>query len=247
MKFKQALLNTAKPSIKRLASAVGIYKYPIPPKGQIRRGDFDRMKPFSKAFGYDRGGPIDRYYIENFLQRESACIKGRVLEIGDNNYTLKYGADKVTISDILHIGDSNPNATFIGDLSNAPHLPDNSFDCIILTQTLHLIYDVKEALQTCFRILKPGGTLLLTVPGITPIDKGEWKYLWLWSFTEASIKRLLGEVFQEGNLQIETYGNVLVATSFLYGAGLPEMKKEEMDYTDPHYPVIITAIAQKTH
>jgi glycosyltransferase involved in cell wall biosynthesis len=245
MKLKQSFLSKAKPSIKHLASAVGIYKYALPPKGKIKRGDFNRTKPFSKSFGYDRGGPVDRYYIENFLQQHETRIKGRVLEIGDNDYTLQFGADKITKSDILHIDDSNPNATFVGDLSNAPHLPSDSFDCIILTQTLHLIYDFKAALQTCYRILKPGGSLLLTVPGITPIDQGEWKNIWLWSFTEASIKRLLTDTFPKENFKINTNGNVLVATSFLYGVGLPEMKKEEMDYVDPHYPVIITAIAQK--
>lgn len=245
MKLKQTLISKAKPSIKQLASAVGVYKYAIPPKGKIKRGDFDRTKPFSKAFGYDRGGPVDRYYIENFLEQEAANIKGRALEIGDNDYTLRFGEKRITKSDILHIDDSNPQATFVGDLSNAPHLPDNSFDCIILTQTLHLIYDFKAALQTCYRILKPGGTLLLTVPGITPIDQGEWKNIWLWSFTEASIKRLLTETFPKDCFDVKTYGNVLVATSFLYGVGLPEMKKEELDYIDPHYPVIITARAQK--
>jgi ubiquinone/menaquinone biosynthesis C-methylase UbiE len=80
-------------------------------------------------------------------------------------------------------------------LSNAPQLPSDSFDCIILTQTLHLIYNYKEAIKTCYRILKPGGTLLLTVPGISHIDKGEWKEIWLWSFTDNSIKIILSEVF----------------------------------------------------
>ena len=32
---------------------------------------------------------------------------------------------------------------------------------------------------------------------------------------------------------------------FLYGMGLPEIKKEQLDYQDPHYQVIITASATK--
>jgi ubiquinone/menaquinone biosynthesis C-methylase UbiE len=70
---------------------------------------------------------------------------------------------------------SNPQATFVGDLSHAPQLPDAAFDCVVLTQTLHLIYDFKGAIATCYRILKPGGALLLTVPGITHIDQGSGK------------------------------------------------------------------------
>lgn len=212
---------------------------------EINLGDLNRTTPFSTQFGYDRGGPVDRYYIENFLQENNSLIKGRVLEIGDNEYTLRFGGNKIEKSDILHIDDSNKQATFIGDLSNAPHLPSNTFDCIILTQTLHLIYDYKAAIETCYRVLKPGGTLLLTVPGISHIAQDQWSKYWLWSFTDASIQRIMQEHFSEDTITIKTYGNVLVASAFLYGMGLPELKKEQLDYHDPHYQVIITVKAIK--
>ena len=217
----------------------------IPPPGKVNMGDLARTTPFSEQFGYDRGGPVDRYYIENFLQEKAPIIRGRVLEIGDNEYTLHFGASAVTQSDILHVDEKNEKATFTGDLSNAPQLPSDSFDCIILTQTLHLIYNYKEAIKTCYRILKPGGTLLLTVPGISHIDKGEWKEIWLWSFTDNSIKIILSEVFNREKITVNTFGNVLVAAAFLYGLGQPEITKEQMDATDPHYQVIITASAVK--
>jgi predicted SAM-dependent methyltransferase len=213
--------------------------------GKVKKGDFLRTTPFSTNFGYDRGGPIDRYYIENFLQSQENNIKGRVLEIGDNNYTIGFGGSKVSHSDILHIDSSNPKATFTGDLSTSTNLPENSFDCIILTQTLHLIYKHDAALKNCYRILKPGGVLLITVPGISHIAQDQWRQYWLWSFTESSITKMLSEVFPEQNISIKTYGNVLVASSFLYGMGLPEISKENMDYHDPHYQVIITAKAVK--
>lgn len=224
---------------------LGLYKTYNPPPGKIRRGDFARRWPFSANFGYERGGPVDRYYIENFLQKNAGDIKGRVLEIGDNEYTLRFGGSKVNTSDVLHVEDNNPKATFVGDLSNAPHVPDNAFDCIVLTQTLHLIYNHIDALHTCYRILKPGGVLLMTVPGITRIDQGEWHDYWYWAYTQAVIKRMLKEVFPADGIQTDTFGNVLVASAFLYGMGLPEMKKEEMDAHDPHYQVIITARAVK--
>lgn len=212
---------------------------------RVNLGDLNRTTPFSTQFGYDRGGPVDRYYIENFLAENASLIKGRILEIGDNEYTLKYGSNKIEKSDILHIDDSNKKATFIGDLSNAPHLPSDTFDCIVLTQTLHLIYDYKAAIETCYRVLKPNGTLLLTVPGISHIAQDEWRKYWLWAFTNASMERIMQEHFPGNNVSINTYGNVLVASAFLYGMGLPEMKKEQMDYHDPHYQVIITVRATK--
>jgi hypothetical protein len=244
LKSKTAMiLQKSKRRLKSILVKMSLYH---PPKaGKINMGDFNRTTPFSYDFGYDRGGPVDRYYIENFLEAESGRVKGRVLEIGDNEYTLKYGGSKLTKSDILHINDSNPKATFVGDLSDAPHLPANTFDCIVLTQTLHLIYNYKGALETCYRVLKPGGALLLTAPGISHIHHGEWGKYWMWSFTGASMERMLGEVFEPNKTKIDIYGNLHVATAFLWGMGLPEVKKQIMDYKDPQYQVIITATAVK--
>ena len=223
----------------------GLFPEYKPVPGKVHFGDLLRTEPLSREFGYDRGGPVDRYYIENFLSENSVFIKGRVLEIGDNSYTLRFGGQQVKQSDILHVNESNPKATFIGDLSNAPHIPSDSFDCIILTQTLHLIYDYRDALQTCHRILKPGGALLLTVPGITHIDHNEWGKTWYWSFTGKAIHRMMAEVFPAQNIIVQTYGNVLVCSAFLYGLSMKEVNKKTLDEHDPDYQLVITVKAVK--
>jgi glycosyltransferase involved in cell wall biosynthesis len=134
-----------------------LYKrYKTPPVGSVRFGDLRRVTPVSTCFGYDRGGPVDRYYIDKFLAKNRADIKGRVLEIGDNTYTIHYGGRQVTQSDVLHVNENNAAATFVGDLTDAPHVPSDAFDCVIITQTFHLIYDVKAALRTCYRVLNRG-------------------------------------------------------------------------------------------
>ncbi|MEP7036957.1 MAG: methyltransferase domain-containing protein, partial [Acidobacteriota bacterium] len=245
-KITNSIIEKISPNfVSRKLYEAGIYTDFVPELGKIKMGDLNRISPIDTEFGYNRGGPVDRYYIENFLERFADRIKGRVLEVGDNEYTLRFGGSKVTQSDIMHIDENNPKATFYGDLSNIPHLPTDGFDCVILTQTLHLIYSYKEALETCRRVLKPGGTLLITVPGISQVDQGEWGKYWLWSFTVNSIKRLLSEIFPAEYSYVESFGNVLAATAFLYGIGLPEIKKEQMDYNDPQYQVIITAVAVK--
>ena len=217
----------------------------LPPVHRISMGDYNRLTPFSRAFGFDRGGAIDRYYIESFLKKEAGCIKGRVLEIGDNSYTLMYGGERVTTSDILHVNQANPAATIVADISNAPQIPDNTFDCIILTQTLHLVYDFKKALRTCHRILKPGGTLLLTVPYITSIDYGEWNATWYWAFTDKVFGPLMEETFPGSYTEVSSFGNVLTGSAFLYGVGLPELSKEQLDHHDPHFQVIIAVKTTK--
>lgn len=214
-------------------------------KPRVSFGDLNRTSPLSIAFGYDRGGPVDRYYIENFLKANSPLIKGRILEIGDNEYTLKYGGERIAQSDIFHVDETNTVAAYTGDISNAPHVPDNLYDCIIFTQTLHLIYDFKGALATCYRILKPGGHLIITVPGISHIAQDQWGEYWLWAFTAKSMKLILGEHFDKEKIKLETFGNVLVATAFLYGMGLPEISKKKMDVHDKHFQVIIAGIATK--
>ena len=216
-----------------------------PPTGMVNFGSLRRLKPISPAFGYDRGLPIDRYYLENFLAHHADDIKGRVLEIGDNSYTRKFGGDRVTKSDVLHIMEGNSEATIVGDLTSADHIPSDAFDCFVLTQTLHLIYDVKVALKTIHRILKPGGVLLATFPGISQIANDQWGDYWYWGFTTLSARRMFEEVFPTANLKIETYGNVLSATAFLQGVATQELSQQELDYRDRAYEVIIAVNAVK--
>ena len=216
-----------------------------PPVGAVRLGSLHRLTPFSYHFGFDRGQPIDRYYIENFLDCFSNDIRGRVLEIGDRSYTTRFGGNRVSQSDVLHVSKDNPQATIIGDLTDADHIASDAFDCIILTQTLHLIYDVGRAVRTLYRILKPGAVLLLTVPGITQISSDRWKTTWYWSFTTQSAQRMFSDVFGDGNVSVNAYGNVLTATSFLYGMAAQELDAKALDWHDPNYQLLITVRAVK--
>ncbi len=229
----------------RALHEVGMYKNYLPPVGKVDVGDLERATPLSSDFGFDRGGAIDRFYIEEFLETNAQAIRGTVLEIGDNEYTLKFGRTCVSKSDILHIDSSNEKATYVADIAHAPQMPSEYFDCIIFTQTLHLIYDFKSALATCYRILKPGGTLLLTVPGITQVDKGEWKDYWLWSFTDTAMKKVMADTFNGSRVEVKTFGNVYVASAFLYGMGLPEVSRSMLCVHDPAYQVIVSVRATK--
>ena len=217
-------------------------------RGRVRFGSLRRLTPVSDLFGYDRGQPIDRYYIEDFLGRHGGPggdIAGRVLEIGDDMYTRRFGAG-VTRSDVLHVEEGNPHATIVADLTRADHIESGSFDCIVCTQTLLLIYDVRAAIATLARVLRPGGVVLATVPGISRIC-GEIDF-WgdYWRFTRASARRLFEEAFPPGDVQVETYGNVLAAVAFLHGLAAHELKREELDLHDPNFEVLIGVRARST-
>jgi len=215
--------------------------------GEVHFGSLRRVTPISREWGFDRGLPIDRYYIENFLERYTADVQGRVLEIGDNSYTRRFGGTRVIMSDVLHVTEGNPKATIIADLSSADSISSNTFDCVILVQTLQLIYDVREAVKTIYRILKPGGVLLATFPGISQTYDQEWSDSWCWSFTTVSARRLFEEVFSTPNVKIEAFGNVLTAISFLHGLAVQELSREELDYYEPGYEVTITVKTVKPH
>jgi glycosyltransferase involved in cell wall biosynthesis len=218
-----------------------------PPIGWVRLGNLKRVTPLSRDFGYDRGLPIDRYYIEKFLSDHQPDIKGNVLEIADDTYTRRFGEGRVLQSDVLHVVPGNPKATIVGDLARADHIPSDAFDCIILTQTLQFIFDVKEVLQTLYRITKPGGVVLATIPGISPVsryDMERWGHYW--GFTSLSARRLFEEVFLADHVHTTAFGNVLTATAFLYGMATEELTQPELDNIDPDYEVIIAIRAVKS-
>lgn len=218
---------------------------PPVPVNDVQFGSFRRLTPISRDFGCDRGRPIDRYYIESFLARRQEDVRGRVLEIGENTYTRSFGGDRVTRSDILHVTEGEPQATIIADLASADHIPSNSFDCIILTQTLQLIYDVPAALRTLHRILEPSGVLLATFPGISQSYDHEWAATWYWNFTAVSARRLFEDAFSAEHVHVEAFGNVMAAMSFLHGLAVEELTPEELDYREPGYDVTITVRAVK--
>lgn len=112
--------------------------------------------PLSDVWGEDRGTPIDRHYIEAFLETHAVDVKGHVLEVQEDDYSSRFGGDRVTRQDVLNLDSSNPRATIIGDLAVPATLPAGQFDCIILTQTLHLVFDMAAAIANIHRALRPG-------------------------------------------------------------------------------------------
>jgi len=217
-----------------------------PPVGWVRFGSLRRLKPISSDYGNSRGLEIDRYYIEKFLSKFSAEVRGRVLEIKHDVYTRKYGGDRVTQSDVLHPVAGNPDATIIADLTKADHLPSNTFDTIIFTQTLQVIYDIRTVLATLHRILKPGGMLLATASGMAQLSLEDFdKWGEYWRFTSLSARLLFEEVFGAGKVTVRAYGNVLAAISFLEGLAAEDLKKKELEAVDRSYEVLIAVRAVK--
>lgn len=216
----------------------------------------NQVGPISHKFGFDRGKPIGRYYMDAFLSTHCADIKGRALEVQESVYTTKFGGASVTQADVLDIVSSNPHATIVGDLESGENVPSNAFDCMIITHTYQYIFDLKSGILNSFKALKPGGVLLATVPGICKVSRGSMisrhsnsedgdNLCEYWRFTEDVVTRLFGEIFLEENVTVNAYGSVLTASAFLYGLASEEIEKEKLDRQDPDYPVLISVRARR--
>ena len=211
----------------------------------LKLRNFNTVNPVSRCFGADRGDIIDRYYIEKFLFQNRDLIRGVVLEVASSKYTKKFGGKDVQKSLVLHVAEK-ANVDIVGNLETGEGIPENAVDCFILTQTLLCTFDIFSSAKNAIKILKPGGVLLLTVPGITQISRYDYeRWGQYWSFTDQSIRKLFENLVPSENIVVNTYGNVKVTTAFLYGLALHEVRKKHLDQVDPDYQLVITALVRK--
>jgi len=208
-------------------------------------GTLRHTEPVNLGFGIRQGTPIDRYYLDAFLAKHSSSITGRALEVGGRDYLDRFGHD-LTRVDVLGFAEGAEGATVIGDLASCPHIADGSFDSMVLTQTLHYVFDMKEAVAEVFRMLAPGGTVLCTVPGLSQIsryDMDRWGDRW--RLTSLSAGELFATAFPEDEVEVETFGNALAGLCFIEGIPAERLRARELDEHDPDYQILVAVRAQK--
>lgn len=200
--------------------------------------------PSSRRFGVERGKPVDRYYIEKFLKENQSDIHGDVMEVGENTYTKMFGS-KIQCEYILHVNGWGENA-IKGNLQTGEGIIENSVDCFICTQTLQSIYGIKKVVENIYKLLKPGGTALITVNGLGELSLFDYRN-WgeYWRFTDQSLRMILEESFSKNNVSVTSFGNVKIAISFLYGICTEELNDSDFDYNDAQYQVIVAAKVKK--
>lgn len=202
-------------------------------------------EPVSRKFGLERGGGIDRYYIESFLEKNKTLISGDCVEIAENTYTLHYGEDRVKNAYVLHVNGWGENA-IKGNLETGKGILEDQYDCAIITQTLMFIFDIRKAAESIYKMLKWGGYALITVAGISQIsryDADAWGSYY--GFHADAMRRLFEPIFGRKNVKVETYGNVKTATAFLCGLCQEDLQNEDFDYNDLDYPLIVTVLLHK--
>lgn len=219
-------------------------KFLLRPNRRVRWGNLRRQQPLSPYYGYDRGNPVDRHYIERFLAARAGDIRGRVLEVRDPRYTRAFGGDRVVSSDVVDVDETNEEATVIADLAKPGSLPAGVFDCAIVTQTLQYVSRPVVAVENLFQALAPGGVVMISVPCAARIDPDN-PATDLWRMTP----RGLGELIRRGgtwdDVDVRQFGNVLTSVAFLYGLAADELADRELAEHDEDFPLVACAWARK--
>ncbi len=241
-KLRHTALQKTKDTVKTLAPkllprSVGqalISKYSTRrPFGLIDFGELRKVSPVGESWGDKRGTPIDGYYIDRFLNMNSKYISGMVLEAGSDLYAYRYGKEKVIKGTEINIPAESGS-----DVAVLPEdTPQGGCNCIIITRTLEFIYDPSPVIEALYRILAPGGVILAAVPGMRPPLSGESD--WYRTFAASSARRLFERYFPPGNINVECFGNPLAAVSLLHGLAAEDLKREELDYCDERYEIMI--------
>jgi SAM-dependent methyltransferase len=230
-----------------LQHLAGILQILLRKRKPILFGDLTRTFPVSSCFGFDRGTPVDRYYIENFFRKNGGLICGKVLEVGDSTYSRMYSLGEVESFNVLqHEALGTDANAIVADLTDKATLPENAFDSFICAQTFQYTFEIQKAVEGACYLLKPGGVLLATVPGISQISRYDAdRYGDYWRFTVDSVTKLFQPAFA-GGVEVASYGNALSATVLLQGVSLEDLPNRLiLDDYDRNYPMIITIIARK--
>jgi hypothetical protein len=208
---------------------------------KINWGDLRRTRPFSAHYGFDRGTPIDRYYVLKFMEKYRRYITGDVLEIQMTGYTKMFG-ENLRRSESVDV-DPQHNTTYVCDLSrSAGILASNSYDCFLLPNTLNHLRELEPSLVNALRVVKPGGTILATVATLVPLTPDFLDY---WRLTPAGWKQVTARVWGGCHVEVDAYGNVLSSIAAMMGLAYEELSKQELEHYDPRYPVLIGIFCQK--
>jgi SAM-dependent methyltransferase len=225
-----------------------VARLPSARRQQLRRvlrrprwGNLRRPTPFSPTFGYDRGTPIDRYYLDRFLTEEGGAIRGVVGEIAGTTLVDAYGGSRVTRAEVIDLDDANPRVTLHADLGRPSSLPLSSFDCLVVVQTLQYVAEPGVAIANCLQALRPGGTLLLAVPALAAHDDHERDEDDHWRFWPGGVAALVARVAPDATVRTVAYGNLVTALAFLHGLAAEELRAAELAPTDLRFPVLVCA------
>ncbi|MFS4461102.1 methyltransferase domain-containing protein [Bdellovibrio sp. HCB2-146] len=177
------------------------------------------------------------------MEKSKTQLRGNVLEVAENTYTKKFAPNS---NSLILAPYEDKNVDVVCDLTATVSPAYHQIaDCFICVQTLNFIYEYKEALKNIKKLMKPNGTILITVASVCQIsefDAQRWGDYF--RFTPQSFTKLLNESFPQSKISIESFGNIRAATGLLHGLVVEDINTNDLLYKDPIYPVVLTAVVQ---
>lgn len=203
-------------------------------------------EPVSRQFGTERGTPVDRYYIERFLEEHKQMVRGDILEIEDSTYSLRYGEERLQKAIVMDVGREGGDISFRGNLETGEGIRDETADCFILTQTLMYIFDLKSAAHHIARLLKKGGVALITCSGISQNSKRCMDdYGCCFNFNADALRRLFEQEPDMEVVEVGSLGNVKTVSAHLNGLCCEDLEADDFVPNDKYYPLIVYAVVRK--
>lgn len=126
-----------------------------------------RREIFRNWFGSLPSGPIDVLDVGGRIQPYRSLLEGRVR---------RYVAIDLLPTPLVHA------------LARGEQIPfrEGSFDLVICTQVLEYVAEPQRVIDEIYRVLKPGGKLVMSVPSVAPRDADQE----CWRFLPAMLRRL---------------------------------------------------------
>jgi SAM-dependent methyltransferase len=136
-----------------------------------------------------------RHYLDRHLIASIPLYRGKVLDIGGVKINRR-GEFRIPVekeNDWTCLNQSKASGAEI--LASVPPVPvpDESYDTVLMSEVLEYIEDAPALLKEVHRLLRPEGTLIMSVPFIHPLH-GDPQYD-CWRFTETGIRKLIAPHF----------------------------------------------------
>jgi SAM-dependent methyltransferase len=211
----------------------------VPSRGKVNWGSLGAYVPISTGFGFERGTPIDRYYLNRFIEEVRSQVRGVVIEIGGslNNRTVYnfVNAREYHAMDLIQ----RPDVDIVGNAEDPAAFPASSIDSVIAFNVLEHCREPWVVIDNALLWLKPGGALFCMVPNAQRIHKMPGDY---WRPLPQAVSWMLRRFSTH---QLRVYGNPIALVASFMGIASEEVPRRDLDFFNPDYPVATCAVAIK--
>lgn len=202
-------------------------------------GSLRRLMPVCGNFGFTRGWPVDRYYLDQYIAKISNLVTGNVLEVGV--YVSDPMKKKFPHSKSFHAVDviKTDKVDYAGDIHERSLFSEGSFDTILCFNVLEHCKMPWVVVENMHHWVKKGGQVFCMVP-VTQRRHEDPKDCW------RILPQSLEWMFKSfSKAEIHCRGNPLTAVSALLGIPSDELSKKELDFDHPDYPVAAFVSCEK--